>query len=85
MTCNYSVTFEYELRPPQTHRGTVSGGKTWTLVQRATKEAQKALKPVGWSSCLCVLLDRAEQSDLEGGRVILDEGEDVDSEDSEDV
>ena len=61
MKVRYSVTFEFELRPPVTHRGVVEAGQTHTCVSRATKLAQKALRPVNWTSCVCVLVERLDQ------------------------
>jgi|HubBroStandDraft_2_1064218.scaffolds.fasta_scaffold63021_4 hypothetical protein len=49
-TFDWSVTFEYEARPPDTLRGTSSGGTGRGTAARAVREAQKALKPRGWSS-----------------------------------
>lgn len=60
MTVRYAVTFEFIARPPVTHRGTVEGTAAATCVARATRLAQKALRPVGWSSVVCVLLERLE-------------------------
>jgi hypothetical protein len=77
LTCTYAVTFEYPTRPPDTHRGTVTGGKSWVCVQRATRDAHKALKPIGWSSMVCVLLDRAGESDREDAEATPDEAPDV--------
>ncbi len=61
MTVNYAVTFEFDTRSPVTHRGTVRAASGATCVARATREAQKALRPVGWSSLVCVLLGRTEE------------------------
>ena len=61
MTVRYAVTFEFDTRPPATHRGTVAGSAAATCVARATRLAQKALRPVGWSSMVCVLLERADE------------------------
>jgi hypothetical protein len=58
MRVNYAVTFEFETQPPLTHRGTVAASSAATCVARATREAQKALRPVRWSSAVCVLLER---------------------------
>lgn len=58
MTVRYAVTFEFDTRAPVTHRGTVTGGKAATLVNRATREAQRVLRPVNWSSMNVVLLER---------------------------
>ncbi len=58
MTVQYAVTFEFDTRPPLTHRGTVAASSAATCVARATRAAQKALKPVAWSSVVCVPLER---------------------------
>lgn len=58
MHIEYAVTFEFPLRPPVTFRGTVQGSTASVCASRATKAAQKALTPIGWSSCVCVLLGR---------------------------
>jgi hypothetical protein len=60
MTVHYAVTFEFDLRAPITHKGTVSASSAATCVARAVREAQKAAKPVAWTSVVCVLLDRAD-------------------------
>lgn len=65
MTVRYAVTFEFDTRPPITLRGTVAGTAAATCVARATRIAQKALKPVGWSSMNCVLLERLGTSEGE--------------------
>jgi hypothetical protein len=62
MTVRYAVTFEFKTRPPVTHRGTVAGSSGATCVARATRAAQKALRPVDWSSMVCVLLERVEDA-----------------------
>ena len=66
MRVQYAVTFEFATRPPLTHRGTVAGSSTATCVARAVRTAQKALKPVNWSSTVCVLLERLDQVDQAG-------------------
>jgi hypothetical protein len=63
MTVRYAVTFEFDTRPPMTHRGTVAGGRAATCVARAAKQAQKTLKPVNWTSVVCVLLERLDEVD----------------------
>jgi hypothetical protein len=60
MTVHYVVTFEFETRSPVTARGTIAGAKASTCVSRAVKDAQRALRPSGWTSLVCVLLDRLE-------------------------
>ncbi len=57
-TWRYSVTFEFAVRPPLTHRGMVTASSYGNLVARATKAAQKALRPVSVDSMVCVLLER---------------------------
>lgn len=60
MTCRYACTFEFDTRPPQTARGTVSGSQAATCVSRATRQAQRSLRPKGWTSYVCVLLERLD-------------------------
>jgi len=62
MTVNYSVTFEFDTRPPVTHRGTVTAWQPSTCCARAVKEAKAALRPVAWNSMVCVLLDRVDSA-----------------------
>lgn len=62
MTVEYAVTFEFAIRPPMTHRGTVAGSKVATCVARAVRTAQTALRPQGWTSVVCVLLERVQQT-----------------------
>ena len=54
MTVQYAVTFEFESRPAVTHRGTVGASSGATCVARATRIAQRALRPVNWTSLVCV-------------------------------
>ena len=61
MTVRYAVTFEFELRPPLTHRGIVRASQPATCVSRAVREAQKALQPYYWTSMVCVLLERLDE------------------------
>jgi hypothetical protein len=56
MTLDYSVSFEFETRPPLTHRGTVAATSAGTCAARAMRHAQKALRPIGWTSVVCLLL-----------------------------
>jgi hypothetical protein len=60
MTVTYAVTFEFDTRPPVTHRGTVAASQVATCVARATRMAKKALRPVGWTSLVVVLLERVQ-------------------------
>ena len=63
MKVKYSVTFEFNERPPVTHRGTVVGSRASICVRRATEQAQKALSPINWTSMVCVLLERVDTLD----------------------
>jgi hypothetical protein len=63
MKVRYAVTFEFDLNPPITHRGTVSAGKAHTVVARAVKEATTAHPGLRWSSMVCVLLERLDQEE----------------------
>jgi hypothetical protein len=58
MTCKVAVTYEFELRPPVTWRGTVVGWSSEAVVRKATLIARKTLKPVGWTSMVCCILER---------------------------
>ncbi len=58
MTVQFACTFEFDTRPPLTHRGTVTATVVATCFARAVRLAQKALGPHGWSSVNCVLLER---------------------------
>ena len=58
MRVSYSVTFEFETRAPRTHRGVVRAGSEHTCASRAIKAARMALRPVGWTSLVVVLLER---------------------------
>lgn len=53
-----AVTFEFDLRPPVTHRCEVQAGNPGKAVRVALKIAGEALHPIGWSSFVCVCLDR---------------------------
>jgi hypothetical protein len=52
---DFAVSFEFDDRPPLTHRGTVAASRGDTLVSRAMRDATKALHPVRWSSAVVVL------------------------------
>jgi hypothetical protein len=54
----YAVTFEFETLPPMTHRGITEGSTGAVCASRAMKEAQEVLRPVNWSSFVCVALER---------------------------
>jgi hypothetical protein len=60
MTVNYAVTFEFDTRPPQTHRGTVTASREHVCAPRAIKIARTELRPVNWTSLVCCLLERLD-------------------------
>jgi len=62
MRVRYAVTFEFDTRPPLTHRGTIAASSTATCVARATRIAQRILRPVNWTSAVCVLLERLPET-----------------------
>lgn len=55
MTVTYSVTFEFDQRPPLTHTGTITAGQASTCFARAAREAKRALKPRGWTSIVILV------------------------------
>jgi hypothetical protein len=61
-TWQYSVSFEFDLRPVVTAKGTVTASSYSKLVARATKAAQKALRPINVRSLVCVLMERVEKT-----------------------
>jgi len=64
----YSVTFEFDTRPPLTHRGIVEGASADACARRAVREARRLLKPVAWSSFVFVALERMPASGGEDGK-----------------
>ena len=74
MTIRYAVTFEFLMKPPLTHRGTIAASSLGTIASRALREAQKALRPVNWSSCVFVALERVSEAGT-GERVTEDGAE----------
>lgn len=65
MKCKASVTFEYLLRPPQTHKiPSIEASAPGTIARRALNEAKTALKPNSWCS-LVVVLERLDSTDSE--------------------
>lgn len=59
MEVAYSVTFGFETRSPMTHRGTILAAQPSTCFARAVRQAQKALRPTGWTSVVCLIDRRA--------------------------
>ena len=50
-----SVTFEFDTRPPTTHRSTIAASQVATCVRRAIQTAAKTLKPRHWQSVVVVV------------------------------
>lgn len=65
MKLRYKVTFEFEARPPVTTEGVVRAGRVHTCAHRAIQQAQEALRPIGWTSMVFVVLER--ESDVRQG------------------
>lgn len=65
MRVRYAVTFEFLNQAPVTHRGTATGTTAATCMARAVKTAQRTLRPVNWSSLVCVLLERVTEAEVE--------------------
>jgi hypothetical protein len=55
MKCRARVTFEYALRQPDLHTVEVEAGQPSTIAARAIRAAKKALRPVGWTSIVCLI------------------------------
>lgn len=58
MKAKCSVTFEYEVRHPETWKGTVKATAPNTVVSRAVRMAMRKLHPRNWSSLVVVILER---------------------------
>jgi hypothetical protein len=53
-----AVTYEYETRAPETHRSEVEAGNDGKAVRLAMQAARRVLRPVGWTSFVCVCLSQ---------------------------
>jgi hypothetical protein len=51
----YSVTFEYDYRPPVTHRGAVAASRIGTGARMAVESAARVLRPARWRSAVLVI------------------------------
>ena len=58
MKARCKVTFEFELRPPETWEGQIEGGVASTIFSRAVRAAQDALLPRLWTSVVAVIVSR---------------------------
>jgi hypothetical protein len=83
MRCRAFVTFEYATRAPETHRTDVMEATgPQTIANRAIREAKKRIRPVYWTSMVCVLerLDSAEQAAAEDTAPETEDAADDDTE-----
>ena len=46
MKVDYAVTFEFDTRPPLTHRGVVTAGSLAAVAGKAIRAAKRACRPV---------------------------------------
>ncbi len=60
MTATVTVTFEFELRSPQTWSGKVEAYSVETLARRGVDRAYKQLRPRAWMSVICVISERSD-------------------------
>ena len=60
MRATVSVSFEFMERAPVTWRGELIGIRPETIFYRAIKLARRELKPINWSSVVCVILERVD-------------------------
>jgi hypothetical protein len=66
MKCRAEVTFEFATRAPQTHRVDVlEATGPQTIANRAIREAKRQLRPIYWTSMVCLIerLDPGDASD----------------------
>lgn len=74
MKCKASVTFEFATRAPQTHRiDVLEATGPQTIANRAIREAKRQLRPICWTSMVC-LIERLDPDDA------LDTSEEEDGE-----
>ena len=66
MTVRCAVTFEFVNEAPRTWRGTVAGAALATCVARAVRSAKTELRPVRWTSAVCVALERLDSGEDAG-------------------
>lgn len=59
MLIRYAVTFEFETRPPVTHKGTVEASQVHACAAKAIRQAQQALRLRQWSSLVFVAWDQS--------------------------
>ena len=54
----YSVSYEFDYRPVQTHEGVIQAHGAHVAVSRAVKAAHAALRPIMWRSLVVCLLEK---------------------------
>lgn len=56
MKCRAEVTFEFATRAPQTHRiDVLEATGPQTIANRAIREAKRQLRPIYWTSMVCLI------------------------------
>lgn len=64
MKCRAEVTFEFATRAPQTHRiDVLEATGPQTIANRAIREAKRQLRPIYWTSMVC-LIERLDPDDV---------------------
>jgi len=75
MRCRAEVTFEFATRAPQTHHiETLEATGPQTIANRAIREAKRQLRPIYWTSMVC-LIERLDPADAAEETVEEAEGE----------
>lgn len=54
---DFSVTFEFETRQPETLRGVVEGASASSLTAKAVRAAYRAIKPRNYTSVVALVAD----------------------------
>ena len=60
MTCNFTVTFEFETKPAIIVKGDVAGARATTVVALAVREAQRQYPRQVWQSMLVLVEKEGE-------------------------
>lgn len=86
MKCRAEVTFEFATRAPQTHRiDVLEATGPQTIANRAIREAKRQLRPIYWTSMVCLIerLDpdsAADASEENGADASEENGDEPDGE-----
>lgn len=59
MKAKCSVTFEFEMRAPQTWTGELEATTAGPILNRAVRAAMRELRPRNWSSLVAVITERS--------------------------